>query len=242
VIQHLGPVPLYAQVAAALRQEIGTTLQPGDNLPTEPELGKRFGVSRITVRRALDELVAEGMVVRQQGRGTFVREPQITQDLSRLGSWTAAIRQLGYVPQTVSTEITLLDASPELGAMLRLSAGGRLVCVQRVRYASGEPICLMTNYLAHGLVPGLEQAGLVDDSLYATLVAHGLHPVRAEDTVEARPATAQEAEQLHIEPGAPLLQVTRQSFDARGRPLDVAIVANRSDRFRYTVRVSIESP
>lgn len=242
MIQHQTSVSLYAQVASALRKEIGDMLKPGDSLPPEPELGKRFGVSRITVRRALDELVAEGLVVRQQGRGTFVREPQITQDLSRLTSWTTAIRQLGYEPQTVSTEIAVIDASPELQAMLQFRSDGRVVRIQRVRHASGEPICLMTNYLAEGLVPDLEQNGLVDESLYATLLAHGLHPVRADDTVEARPATAHEAEALHVELGFPVLQVTRQAYDTRGRPLDIAIVANRSDRFRYTVRVGIESP
>ncbi|MDQ3540240.1 MAG: GntR family transcriptional regulator [Chloroflexota bacterium] len=241
-IQHLTSVLLYAQVASALRQEIGDTLKPGDSLPPEPELGKRFGVSRITVRRALDELVAEGLVIRRQGRGTFVREPQITQDLSRLTSWTTAIRQLGYEPQTVRTEITAVDAPPELQAMLQLRPNGRVVRVHRVRYASGEPICVMTNYLAEGLVPGLEETGLVDDSLYATLLAHGLHPVRADDTVEARPAMVPEATALHVNVGFPVLQVTRQSYDTRGRPLDVAIVANRADRFRYTVRVGIESP
>lgn len=242
MIQHLSPVSLYAQVATALRQEIGDTLKPGDSLPPEPELQKRFGVSRITVRRALDELVAGGLVIRQQGRGTFVREPQITQDLSRLTSWTTAIRQLGYEPQTVSTEIIVVDASPELQAMLQLRSNERVVRIQRVRHASGEPICLMTNYLAEGLVPGLEQNRLVDDSLYATLLAHGLHPVRADDTVEARPATVPEATALQVDVGFPVLQVTRQAYDTRGRPLDVAIVTNRADRFRYTVRVGIESP
>lgn len=240
MIQHLSSLPLYAQVAMLLREEIRTTRQPGDSLPTEPELMDRFGVSRITIRRALDELVAEGLVVRQQGRGTFVRERQITQDLSQLASWTNAMRSQGYDPQTVSTEIDVLEASPDLKAMLDLGAYERLLRIQRVRYANGEPICVMTNYIAERLIPDLKRSGLTDDSLFVTLASHGYYPVRAEDTVEARPATEAEAAALHLDVGAPLLQVTRRSFDRKGRPLDVAIVANRSDRFRYTVRVGIE--
>jgi GntR family transcriptional regulator len=228
--------PLYAQVRAVLQREIESGMGPGDALPPEPDLEKRFGVSRITIRRALDDLVAAGLVVRQQGRGTFVREPQITQDLARLTSWTAAIRQLGYEPQTASTEMDSREPTAELRSMLRLGPIDQVLRIHRVRYASGEPICLMTNFLRAGLLPTLERDGLVDGSLYATLLAHGLHPVTADDTVEARPATEHEAEVLRVPPDSPLLQVTRVSYDAGGRPLDVAIVANRADRFRYAVR------
>jgi len=234
--------PLYAQVRSALERDIEFGMRPGDALPPEPELEKRFGVSRITVRRALDDLVAAGLVVRQQGRGTFVRDPQITQDLGRLTSWTTAIRQLGFEPQTASTEIDVGEPTDDLRAMLGLGPGDRVLRVHRVRYASGEPICLMTNYVRADQLPNLARDGLVDESLYATLLAHGLRPVRAEDTVEARPATAPEADLLGTAVGAPLLQVTRISYDARGRPLDVATVANRADRFRYTVRVGIGEP
>lgn len=235
-IQHGGPLPLYAQIRSALQREIETGMRPGDALPPEPELEHRFGVSRITIRRALDELVADGLVVRQQGRGTFVRKPQMTQDLVRLTSWTTAIRQLGYEPQTATTEIDVREPTPALRATLGLEPSDRVVRVHRLRCASGEPICLMTNYVRDGLLPGLVRDGLVDDSLFATLLAHNLRPVTADDTVEARPATPAEAEGLAVPPDSPLLQVTRVSYDAGGRPLDVAIVANRADRFRYAVR------
>jgi GntR family transcriptional regulator len=94
----------------------------------------------------------------------------------------------------------------------------------------------MTNYVRTGLVLDLERRGLVDDSLHATLLAHGLRPVHAVDTVEARPATEEEADLLRVAPESPLLQVSRVSYDREGNPLDVAVVANRADRFRYTIR------
>lgn len=138
-------VPLYLQVKEALGREIARNMAPGDALPAEPELEKRFGVSRITIRRALDEMASAGVVVRHQGRGTFVRETQITQELTELMSWKAAMQQMGYEAGTISSEIDLVNPSYELGTRLELSLGEQVVRVRRVRHASGEPICVMTN-------------------------------------------------------------------------------------------------
>ena len=233
---HAGPLPLYAQLREALQREIETVMKPGDALPTEAELGQRFGVSRITIRRAMDELVAEGLVVRQQGRGTFVRKPPITQELTELLSWTSAMRRLGFSPETMRCEIDVIEPPRAIGAMLNLAPGERVVRVRRLRGAAGGVICIMSNYVPASLLPDLPRTGLRDDSLYATLLAHDLRPARIEDTVEARPATTAEAELLQIDPGSPLLQITRLSSDATGRPLDVAVVSSRADRYRYSVR------
>jgi len=231
-------LPLYAQVKEVLRHEIGRSMQPGDLLATEPELEKRFNVSRITVRRALDELAAEGLVVRRQGLGTFVRERPITQELTTLLSWTTAMRQLGYEPQTVQCEIDVVEPDDALRRMLQLDALQKVMRIWRVRHASGQPLCIMTNYLPEGVVPNLEHDGLKDDSVYATLAAQNLTLVSVEDTVEARAATEREIELLALPAWCPLLQVTRISYNAANQPIDVAIVASRADRYRYTVHFS----
>jgi GntR family transcriptional regulator len=236
-IERANPLPLYAQVKAALQDEIERTMQPGDALPTEPELEQKYKVSRITVRRALDELASEGLILRQQGRGTFVREPGITQELPRLVSWSQQMRQAGYLPETFSTEVETIEAPHEVAAMLRLAHGAQVTRVRRLRGVSGEPVCVMVNYLPDGLLPDVEASGFVEDSLYATLAASGVRPVRAEDTVEARAATGWEAERLGISEGAPLLQVTRLTFDGDGKPLYVSVVSNRGDKYRYGVHV-----
>ncbi len=229
------PIPLYAQVKRALQVEIENQMKPGDTIPSEPALEKRFGVSRITVRRALDELVSEGMIVRQQGLGTFVREKRIAQELPRLLSWSAQMRQMGLEPRSASCEIELVEPTKEQAALLDLSPGERVVRIRRLRYANDEPICIMTNYIPEALVPGLVNEGLVDDSLYATLPKFGLKPVRAEDRVEARTASEWEANQLQMSKWAPLLQVTRLTRDAADNPLYISVVANRADKFVYTV-------
>jgi GntR family transcriptional regulator len=228
-------IPLYAQVKHALQEEIENRMQPGDTVPSEPELEKRFKVSRITVRRALDELESEGLIIRQQGRGTFVRKQPIAQELSRLLSWSAQMRQMGLKPSSGSCEIDLTEPTKEQAALLNLSPGERLVRIRRLRYANDEPICIMTNYIPEALVPGLIDQGLVDDSLYATLPRFGLRPVRAEDRVEARTASEWEANQLQISKWAPLLQVTRLTRDEANNPLYIAVVSNRADKFVYTV-------
>jgi GntR family transcriptional regulator len=235
VINPHNPLPLYAQVKDALQREIEEYMTPGQNLPIEPELEKRFGVSRVTIRRALEELESDGLIIRKQGRGTFVREPKITQELTHLISWGETIRRTGLEPQTTGTEIDLIEPTQELSAGLELLPGTKLVRIRRLRCASGEPICIMTNYLPQGLIPGLEASGLIKDSIYETMAHNNLKPVRAFDTVEARGATTWEAAQLQVAADFPLLQVTRLVYDSAGQPLYLAVITNRSDKYVYTV-------
>jgi GntR family transcriptional regulator len=237
-IERQSALPLYAQVKQSLQREIEADMKAGDALPTEGELEKRFGVSRITVRRALDELVSEGVIVRQQGRGTFVREPHIAQELPRLVSWSAQMRALGYEPGSIQTDIELMEPSAELAQLLEMPPGERLMLVRRLRTANGEPVCIMSNYLPEKLVPNFGSHGLLGDSLYATLAASGIVPVSAEDRIEARAASEWEAHLLQVPAWSPLLQVTRLTFDAAHRPLYVSVVANRGDRYTYTIHLS----
>ncbi|MBN9390738.1 MAG: GntR family transcriptional regulator [Chloroflexi bacterium] len=235
IVNPNSPLPLYAQVKETLQREIEQNMQPGQLLPIEPELEKRFGVSRVTIRRALEELESDGLIIRKQGRGTFVREPKIAQELTRLKSWGETIRQSGLEPQTLYSEIDVLEPTQEISQSLALPPGTPLVRVRRLRYASGDPICIMTNYLPQNLIPNLEQTGLVNDSIYQTMAYHNLKPVRAFDKVEARPATPWEAGQLQVPADFPLLEVTRLVYDATGKPLYLAVITNRSDKYVYTV-------
>lgn len=229
-------LPLYAQIKQSILSQIEATYKPGDLLPGEAELEQRFNVSRITIRRALDELVADGVLVRKQGKGTFVREKPITQELPRLLSWSTQMRQMGFTPKSLSCEILIVKPTKEQLQLLELPKEERLIRIRRLRSINEEPVCIMTNYLPESLVPDLAKEGLVNDSLYATLDKYGIRPVRAEDYVEARMPSAWEASQLRIERGIPLLQVTRVTRDAMNHPLYIAIVANRSDKYIYTIK------
>ncbi len=234
-------LPLYAQVKEALQAEIESQMKPGDALPSEPELEKRFNVSRITVRRALDELVSDGLIVRQQGKGTFVRALPIAQELTLLLSWSAQMRQMGLEPRSANCEIDRVEPTKEQVAQLELAPGERVVRIRRLRLANDDPICIMTNYIPEGLVPGLLTKGLVADSLYATMAEYGIRPARAEDRVEARPATEWEAHMLQIGQWMPLLQVTRLTRDTLNKPLYIAVVTNRADKYVYTVHFGTQA-
>ena len=235
IVNPNSPLPLYAQVKETLQREIEQNMQPGQHLPIEPELEKRFGVSRVTIRRALEELESDGLIIRKQGRGTFVSEPKIAQEMTQLKSWGETMRQNGLEPQTVRSEIEVVEPTQEISQGLALPPGEKLVRVRRLRYVNGGPICIMSNYLPHNLIPGLERNGLVNDSIYQTMAYYNLKPLRAFDKVEARPATAWEGEQLQVAADFPLLEVTRLVYDATGKPLYLAVITNRSDKYVYTV-------
>ena len=230
--------PLYRKIARTLRTEIEEQLQPGDIIATEAELEQRFGVSRITVRRAVDELVHIGLLVRRQGSGTFVAQQKVTQELGVLHSWTERMRELGFEPRTVDCE--MLQVVPPAWVVKELqldpAAPEGVLRIQRLRYANEEPISLMVDYLRLHFVPDLAEKGLEGESLYETLEKrYGLELARAKDTVTARSATMFEARLLGVEPGAPVLYVTRVTYLPNDEPLAAATVVSRADRYEYRV-------
>jgi len=228
-------LPLYAQIKLALQEEIEKSMKPGDSLETEDKLEKRFNVSRITIRRALNELEADRLISRQQGRGTFVRELPIEQELPQLLSWSNQMREKGMQPSSSHCEINVVEPTKEFASLLSMKSGEKLVRIRRLRLANGEPICIMDNYIPEIKVPGLIQEGLVNDSLYATLPKYEIKATQAEDRVEARLATDKEAKLLNIHKGSPLIQVIRLTLDSNNNPLYIAVVANRADKFVYTM-------
>lgn len=230
------PVPLYYQLKDALAKMIELKYKPGDLLPPEPELEKMFEVSRMTVRLAMNELVEEGLVVKQRGRGTFVQSPKIVHKLTAITSWTQQMRERGLVPRSVETEIGRIEPPKKLAAMLDIGPNEPVVRIKRVRYANDEPMSIMINYLRESYVPGLADKNLGDDSLYELLAEeYGIAFTKAQETVEAREASEFEAEKLHIKPWSPVLFVTRLSFLPDGSPIEVAHVTSRADRYQYQI-------
>lgn len=148
-------IPLYAQVREALRNDLAQ-MEPGQAIPPEPELEARFQVSRITVRKAIDDLVIEGLLVRQQGRGTFVQRPKLTHELNMITSWTEQLRALGYTPRTLPLEIEEIDPPQRVAYNLGLGPRQRVFALRRLRLVAEEPVTLMVNYLPAQLVPGLD--------------------------------------------------------------------------------------
>jgi len=225
------------QVREKLREELAH-MEPGEAIPPERELESRFGVSRMTIREAVDDLVIERLLVRQQGRGTFVQKPKLTHELSTITSWTEQLRSLGYTPRTSLLESEEVVAPERVAFALNLQKGERVFRIRRLRLASEEPITLMANYLPSHLVPDLLEKSRLHESLYETLEKeYGIEPASAADTVESRSSTDEEAKLLKIDPWAPVICVTRISHFEDGRPLELALAVSRADRYQYRVRL-----
>lgn len=230
------PLPLYYQLKEALTKLIDSKYKPGDMLPTEPEFEKMFEVSRMTVRLAMNALVEEGLVVKQQGRGTFVQSPKITHDLTSVTSWTQQMKERGWIPKTISTEMDRILAPKKIKQMLQLDDQEQIIRIKRLRYANDEPICVMINYVREKYVPGLLERGLQEESFYQQLKTdYQLRISKALETVEAREASEYEAEKLKIDAWSPVLFVTRLSYLPDDSPLEVVHLTSRADRYQYQI-------
>lgn len=237
VVNRTLDVPLYAQIREALREDLAR-MEPGQAISPESDLQARFAVSRITVRKAVDDLVTEGLVVRQQGRGTFVQRPKLTHELNMITSWTEQLLAAGLTSRTVHLETEEIDPPKRIAVSLELHPEEQVFALRRLRMVAEEPLTLMLNYLPSRLVPGLGEKMARHESLYEVLEKdYGLIAARAVDVVETRTATDEEAKRLRIEHWAPLLSVTRISYLEDGRPLEVGLAISRGDRYRYRVEL-----
>ncbi len=227
-------LPMHRQVAQALRDFIRENLAPQALIPTEGELEELFGVSRATIRRAIGDLVDEGLLLRQQGKGTFVRAPKLTYEPAYLSSWTESIRSLGLAPSTGTTRLREVPPPGWVREQLALQGDATVIWIWRLRLADAVPISIMVNYVAARRVPGLIERGLTRESLYDEYrEVYGLPLTRVEDEVEAQLASDDEAALLEVQPGSPILEVRRTAFFADGQAAEVAVVRSRADRYRY---------
>lgn len=235
-------VPLYRQVRDELVERIGA-MRVGELIPPEPDLEREFGVSRATVRRAVEILVADGYLEKRQGRGTQVREHPETQDVGRVYSWTDEMRRRGVA--TSSSHLGVRRAKPgrRVAMELGIKREDPVVVVSRVRHINEAPVAIMVNFLDERVVPGLVERGLQGDSLYEDLVAtYGLDLAAGNETIRARDATAVEAALLDIEEGASVLNVRRMTVDSRNVPVEVVDMVARGDRYQYHAHLSGGSP
>jgi GntR family transcriptional regulator len=237
-----GPgVTLHAQVEDWLADAIASgLLAPGDRLPTEKDLAAWLGVSRLTLRHALTDLVERGLIARSIGRhgGTFVADPKLEQDLTVLAGFSEQLRRYGLVAGARVLTAAEIPASPAAAAALDIDVGDPLYEVRRVRLAGDEPILIEHSLFPAHLCPGLLDYRL-DGSLYDLLdEKYGQRPHRAKESLEPVCAGVREAEALGVAEGAPLMLVERTAYARSGQPLEFARDLFRGDRTRVVVWTS----
>lgn len=205
--------------------------EPGTPAPSERELVQYFGVARMTVRQALDALVAEGLLERIPGRGTFVARNRLEQS-PRLTGYAEEMNRRGMKPDSRTLLARLESAGPGVARALEITVGDRVLHWQRLRLADGTPMCVEDAYLPAALVPDLIEH--LPASLYAELERRDLTPTWGEDSVDAGLAQEPEAGLLGIAPGQPVLRVARRAFSGRVA-VEVSRSTYRADRFTMWV-------
>jgi DNA-binding GntR family transcriptional regulator len=227
------PIPLYFQIAENLKRAITDgTLKPGDRLDNELDLTERLGVSRPTVRQAVQRLVDQGLVVRRRGLGTVVMAPRILRSVA-LTSLYDDLSASGRQPATTVLDVTELEADEDIAAVLSIPAGAPVLSMERLRLADGAPLALMHNYLPAGLLATGPADALEKTGLYELLRSQGVQLQAGEQVIAARKATAHEAKLLAAPRGATVLTMTRTTFDQDGKPVEHGSHAYLADRYSF---------
>ncbi|MEO7753591.1 MAG: GntR family transcriptional regulator [Terracoccus sp.] len=235
-IDRSSPVPLYHQLAQALTAAVvDGSLQPGDPFENEIAMAERLQLSRPTVRRAIQELVSQGLLFRRRGLGTTVasrrihRKAELTSlydDLERVGAGAPGTRVLSHglvVDETASAALGLAPDTP-------------LLAISRLRTDGGRPLAVLRNWLPPDYAD-LTVEQLEGNGLYALLRARGGKPVVAHQSIGARPPSAQERRHLDLRPSQPVLTMTRSAFDAVGKPVEYGDHCYRAQDYRIEVMI-----
>ncbi|MET8162550.1 GntR family transcriptional regulator [Sphaerisporangium sp. NPDC005289] len=228
------PVPLYFQVAEQIAEAIRRgDLVPGSRLDNEILLADRLGLSRPTIRQAIQYLVDKGLLVRKRGVGTQVVHGQVKRTVE-LTSLYDDLRRAGQEPGTKVLSLEPIGASDEIAAVLGVPPGTEVLRLERVRYAAGEPLALLHNWLPAGLGP-LSAQSLEERGLYELLRSAGVRMRVANQRIGARAATPAEARLLDERRGAPLLTMVRTTYDDQGRAVEHGSHVYRASHYSLEV-------
>jgi DNA-binding GntR family transcriptional regulator len=225
------PVPLYFQVSQAFEKAIlDGELKPGDRFENELALAGRLNLSRPTTRRAIQELVDKGLLVRKRGVGTQVVQTPVHRPVE-LTSLFDDLARAGQEPATTVLDYSVGRVTEEIAHHLNLSVDAEVVTMRRLRTSGGQPLALMTNYLPQSLAPDREQ--LERTGLYQSLRAKGVHIRLARQRIGAKAADRDEARLLDEKPKAPLLVMSRTAFDDSGRVVEYGSHVYRASRYYF---------
>ena len=229
--------PLYDQLVDILTEKIDHECVPGDMLPSERELSERYGLSRTTVRLALQELESLGLVVRQHGRGTFVADRSVqAANLTQAYSFTEQMREMGRDPKTTILEFSDMEADKNLAEHMGVRLGEKLFKLKRLRSADGMPMMVERTYLPLRKFISLKRPLLETKALYEVIEVDFQEKIRvAEEEFFASIARPADARLLDINEGAPVLDLVRTTYNVHNEIVEYTLSVARADQFKYKV-------
>lgn len=238
------PVPLYHQLRSILLADIESgKLQSGQQLPTEAKLAEQFGVSKITVRQALEELAQLGYIRREQGRGTFVSARKLGLGPRELTSFTEEMHNHHFVATSRVLEQAVKEADPHVAELLKLGIGDPVFVLKRLRMANGEPMGIQTAHIPAAMTPGIMEANFENASLYEVLNSrYGFDPARARETHFAILADQAAAGLLGIPAGSAVFAAERVTLLRGGAPFEFVTSIMRGDRYSIVLDLVKHSP
>ena len=239
-IDTTSPVPLHAQLEEIFIRRIRDgDAQAGSRLPSEDELVALHGVSRTTVRTAIQSLIARGMVEIRRGKGTFVTEPVITQELTALTGFVEDMHALGKKASATVLDRRLVAASETVARQLAVPRGASVARIQRVRLADGSPLSFDETYLPKELGEKVMADDLENQPIFTLLEQKYSTPLlEAEYRLAAVPSHGTVARALGVDAGSPIFLIERTTFSERHRPVDYERLYYRGDHIRFVTRLA----
>ena len=230
-------IPLYTQLVGIIKHHISSgALATGELLPSESELCRALDISRSTVRQAIGELEAQGLVVRKRGKGTFVADPYARGRGVRY-SFTTEVSSMGKVPSSSLVSFSLVEADADVSRKMALPEGTDLYRFTRVRNVDGQPLILETSYYPRFIYPNLTREMVETHSFYSLLYHVGITPASAEETYEAVVLEEEQARLLGVQPGRAAFYHCRRTRTDDGRIYEYTCSYIRSDRVKLDVRM-----
>ncbi len=228
-------IPLYVQLKEKLLQDIKENYKVGDIIPTEAKLENQYKISRITVRKAIEQLEQDNIIEKKQGKGTFVKEQKILYDANSIGSLTQRLAKQNYTLQTQALEYEIIQKEHYVKKLLNCDT---LLCIKRFRVLDGIPFALMLNYLDIKKVPNLEENFNIE-SLYTFLKdTYNIEFYNAQETVEAKNASKEESKKLNIKLNTALLSLHRLSFDKYHNPVEYSDILIKANMYKHKIILS----
>lgn len=235
-VDKYSPIPFYEQIKCCLMQAIREgLLSPGQKLPTEDEICRKFGISRPVVRQAYGELIRLGLLERKRGSGSFVKASTdrgifITQ----LVSYQEELAMIGMTPGTDLKKKEIIPFHAEVYEKLSLTPRQKCLHLERMRYADGKPFTYIENYVPMELFPGIEHHNYASESLYHIMKeVYAIYPARAVRSIRAAIIAPSQAPLFHLEKGSPVHMLESVAYDQYDRPIDYSIETYPGDTHRF---------